>query len=257
MQARLGSTLQRVCHSRDVQAAFHLLVVAAGLLLGLWTWSAQAGGILDDACAQRCQQVYGADVTGRQLHWGSGQCRCTQAGQALGRIERTFPPERVPLGSEVCGTDGKTYPNEETAHQVTTVLHGGFCGQCSNAQDIEVYRRTRSSLTETATQSAARYVLWGRPAAAQHFSSVGFTPGCETCWLDNMACTYAHCGSICIKARLLKTPNTIQGVLNPCLACDEQHCGPTFIRCAGVNRRRAGILSDIQRPNDEVWVQPQ
>jgi hypothetical protein len=42
------------------------------------------------------------------------------------------------------------------------------------------------------------------------------------------------------------------GPLNPCLACDERKCGPAFKRCAGATRRRAGIVSDIQRSQGEV-----
>ena len=35
--------------------------------------------------------------------------------------------------------------------------------------------------------------------------------------------------------------------LNSCLECDEKLCGPAFIQCAGANRRRLGIESDIKR----------
>ena len=39
--------------------------------------------------------------------------------------------------------------------------------------------------------------------------------------------------------------------LSPCLACDEHFCGPEFLTCAGANRRRVGIVSDLQR-HEEV-----
>ena len=35
--------------------------------------------------------------------------------------------------------------------------------------------------------------------------------------------------------------------LDPCIACDEKLCGPAFLECAGANRRRAGVISDIER----------
>jgi len=35
--------------------------------------------------------------------------------------------------------------------------------------------------------------------------------------------------------------------LNRCTRCDEIICGPAFVECAGANRRRTGIQSDIQR----------
>ena len=41
--------------------------------------------------------------------------------------------------------------------------------------------------------------------------------------------------------------------LTPCTECDEKMCGPDFITCAGANRRRSGILSDLQR-NEDVEV---
>lgn len=39
---------------------------------------------------------------------------------------------------------------------------------------------------------------------------------------------------------------------NPCLACDEARCGAEFMQCAGANRRRAGVVSDIERGRREV-----
>ena len=36
----------------------------------------------------------------------------------------------------------------------------------------------------------------------------------------------------------------------PC--SDEERCGPAFLACAGANRRRAGIVSDIQRDDREL-----
>ena len=40
--------------------------------------------------------------------------------------------------------------------------------------------------------------------------------------------------------------------LTKCLECDEKRCGPAFIRCAGANRRRSGIQSDIERNYSHV-----
>jgi hypothetical protein len=40
--------------------------------------------------------------------------------------------------------------------------------------------------------------------------------------------------------------------LSTCLKCDEVMCGPAFITCAGANRRRCGITSDITRAAAEV-----
>lgn len=36
--------------------------------------------------------------------------------------------------------------------------------------------------------------------------------------------------------------------LNACFYCDEIHCSPTFVgRCAGANRRTAGVVTDVAR----------
>lgn len=42
--------------------------------------------------------------------------------------------------------------------------------------------------------------------------------------------------------------HTFGSSVKKCLKCDEDHCGPAFIKCAGANRRSSGIVSDIKRP---------
>ena len=42
------------------------------------------------------------------------------------------------------------------------------------------------------------------------------------------------------------------GKLNSCLQCDEDKCGPDFKACAGANRRRSCIASDIFRDQDTI-----
>ena len=67
---------------------------------------------------------------------------------------------------------------------------------------------------------------------------------------DNVACDAVACVS---------NPDCIRRFFDPsgtsyagCIKCDEQNCGPEFIRCAGANRRSSGILSDISRPGQQV-----
>ena len=43
-----------------------------------------------------------------------------------------------------------------------------------------------------------------------------------------------------------------EGKLNSCLQCDEDKCGPAFKKCAGANRRRSCIASDIFRDKDTI-----
>ncbi|KAF0974677.1 hypothetical protein FDP41_006151 [Naegleria fowleri] len=41
--------------------------------------------------------------------------------------------------------------------------------------------------------------------------------------------------------------------LNSCYECDEIQCGPAFKTCSGLNRRNAGFVTDIERPEEEIW----
>jgi hypothetical protein len=68
------------------------------------------------------------------------------------------------------------------------------------------------------------------------------------CWLNDIQCSIQNCLIPCLKYKLFREPNNKRdGSLNDCLACDEKLCGPAFIECSGVNRRRLGISSDIGR----------
>jgi hypothetical protein len=188
--------------------------------------------------------------------WASGsQCISEIAERAeLGRITRLYPYSIPPrMGTTVCGLNGKTYPDTPSALKETTVLHGGSCGRCSEPSNIEVYRKTSQTLFGLTRNCAVVNMLMGREAAAACFEKSGLTESCSQCWFLNMDCSLIHCFGPCLAAKLRGTPNLVDGQLNECLRCDETHCGAPFIRCAGVNRRRAGIRSDIDRADDEIW----
>jgi hypothetical protein len=159
-----------------------------------------------------------------------------------------------PAAGVVCGVDGTSRDSAaDAAAAGVAVLHMGACGACSNAADVEVMRRTRETLTLDARACGLRYFLIGRGAAERCLAPIGFSPACVECWLDDMACAVTHCTAICLRSRLTGEPNNVDGKLNDCLQCDETHCGPEFVRCAGANRRRSGIVSDIERPAEQVW----
>ena len=140
----------------------------------------------------------------------------------------------------------------------TAVLHCQDCGACSNPHDVGIYYDTRNTLLKTTTQCAKLALIWGRatsgPCMAKH---VGFTPACHDCWVENIMCDIRQCLFVCLWDKMFGggdgQSQEGRSILSPCTMCDEKRCGPDFIRCAGVNRRRAGILSDIQR-NDDVEV---
>lgn len=129
------------------------------------------------------------------------------------------------------------------------IVHCGECGHCSNVNDIEIMKNTKDTLTKTATKCAVQGLLFGHAATDKCLEeSIGFTSACSSCWSDNVRCTREKCRFTCLKSLMMREPNNYNGIhLNPCLECDEKLCGPAFIECAGANRRRLGIESDIKR----------
>uniref|UniRef100_A0A061RHZ8 Uncharacterized protein n=1 Tax=Tetraselmis sp. GSL018 TaxID=582737 RepID=A0A061RHZ8_9CHLO len=156
----------------------------------------------------------------------------------------------------VCGEDGVTYVSKEDAHaHGVLAIHSGNCGRCSNRQDIQIYNSTKNTLTTTAKLCAYLTLLVGEWAGRRCMKTVNFTDGCRECWMDNIKCDIgSRCLWVCLKSSLKLEPRNLpDGRLNDCLQCDEDVCGPAFLKCAGANRRRSGIRSDIDRPEDEVW----
>lgn len=152
-----------------------------------------------------------------------------------------------------------TYKSAELVKsQGSIVQHCGECGQCSNPQDIAIYDKTKDTLFKSSLQCAVTALLQGRDSAHDCLEkSVGFTESCNDCWVDNMMCTIRSCMFTCAWTSLFSTikVNSATGdapqQLNECLKCDEKRCGPAFLQCAGANRRRVGINSDIQRDHRE------
>mmetsp|Transcript_480 Transcript_480/g.883 ORF Transcript_480/g.883 Transcript_480/m.883 type:complete len:244 (-) Transcript_480:56-787(-) len=169
----------------------------------------------------------------------------------------------------VCGVDSTnkavvTHVNASEASRMgDLVAHCGDCGFCSNYNDINIYNETKETLTKTSTNCATKAFLGGSDAVFDCFKEdVGFTDGCNDCWTENVMCDMKKCVFTCLKMILTgQRNNGGDGELNDCLLCDEKLCGPAFIECAGANRRRSGIVSDIGRDDlneictsvDEGW----
>ncbi|CAB9528689.1 expressed unknown protein [Seminavis robusta] len=156
---------------------------------------------------------------------------------------------------QMCGVDnpltdtGVTFPSLTDLHNAgSKVAHCGDCGACSTAHDMDIMGRTADSLTKDSTACAFK-IFFGRRAVEKCMEErVGFTPACEDCWLDNIACSFKKCKFTCIKYKLFRQDNNkADDDLNDCLKCDERSCGPGFIECSGANRRRMGVVSDIGR----------
>ena len=162
-----------------------------------------------------------------------------------------------PIGDgSVCGEDGEDYASKEEAHAAgMRAINGGSCGECSNPHDIEIYNATRNTLTGSTKRCSFLYLFFGEWAARECMKSVDFTPGCNECWIENIKCDLnTKCLWICLRSTMNGDErNKPDGSLNDCLQCDEDVCGPDYVKCAGANRRRSGIVSDIDREGDIIW----
>jgi hypothetical protein len=152
---------------------------------------------------------------------------------------------------ERCGIDGVTYENKDAAHNKgQSILHCQKCGKCSNMNDFNVYKNMSQNLTET-TRFCAYLSIFGKRRVDKCMKSrVNLTADCQKCWVDNIFCTAKHCRRICLKEQISPIHNASE--TSKCLECDEKFCGPAFIECAGMNRRRAGIATDISREESQV-----
>mmetsp|Transcript_25168 Transcript_25168/g.41783 ORF Transcript_25168/g.41783 Transcript_25168/m.41783 type:complete len:104 (+) Transcript_25168:768-1079(+) len=96
--------------------------------------------------------------------------------------------------TEVCGISHDrlnftTFDTPKEAHEDGSVVHCGSCGDCSNFNDMEIYARTRDTLTGSSTKCAF-LMLMGRKFVSDCLQrDVGFTAPCSDCWQDNIQCT--------------------------------------------------------------------
>lgn len=183
--------------------------------------------------------------------------------QNTSTLELYTQDDRVCAGHEKEGFI--TFENSQKVPQNVPIAHCGPCGECSNMQDMAIYAGTTQTLTDGATKCSTKgYIqslfLWRgidtykKVASECLTETVGFTRSCETCWINDMACSIQQCVFTCLKSvYLLREPkNDVNGNMNACLECDEKICGPEFLKCSGSNRRRQGIHSDIRRGGAEI-----
>jgi hypothetical protein len=136
------------------------------------------------------------------------------------------------------------------------ILNCGHCGECSNIQDIQIYHHTAATLTNIMTNCAKKDLFFNQDAFTCLRQNSGLSVDCAKCWIKNYECNVQNCARTCIKQRLFpflpswQEWNNPQN-LDPCITCDEKLCGPIFLECAGANRRRVGVVSDIQRDHQK------
>ena len=153
--------------------------------------------------------------------------------------------------------------SEEGRSENSHILNCGHCGKCSNRQDINIYNLTRETLTGITTDCVKGGLFRCRNTdyIKQCFQEQSqLTAPCVDCWMLNVDCNWKYCFNTCVKQKVRPfrwLPSLYRrkhdSPMDPCLECDERMCGPPFIECAGANRRRVGVVSDIQR-NVELEV---
>lgn len=171
--------------------------------------------------------------------------------------------------AEVCGVqfadDARTTYALQTFDDLASLqatpgailTHYQACGACSTLQDLAIYG-TRD-LTVMAKTCSKRFGLADKKAC---MLEIGFSEPCAEAWAYNAQQTAARCALVCVNTYGLQAllegredvpPVDAEGNLNPCLLCDEMLSGPGFQYSAGRIRRNSGILSEIERPDEQVY----
>ena len=179
--------------------------------------------------------------------------------------------ETTPDQAQVCGVQFAdtmnvdyrlaTFSNhDELTANGFVLTHYQACGACSTLQDLAVYGEL--DLTVMAKVCSKRLSLVEKKSCMQ---AIGFSEACADSWAFNAQKTAQSCALVCIReyglmALLTGTENVPpvneQGELNACLLCDEMMAGPGFQYSAGRTRRNSGIVSEIDRPDAEVYEVP-
>jgi len=150
----------------------------------------------------------------------------------------------------------QTFDSPDLAHLAGfQIAHCGACAECSNPYDIQTYVETRKTVANKAKKCSS-VAIFGKEEALHTCleEEIGFSPGCTTCWAENMKRTAKKCMWTCLSAIItgFGKSNTVPGatdfdLLNQCVYCDEKRSGPDFVTCSGVARRRLGIKSEFER----------
>ena len=177
-----------------------------------------------------------------------------------------------PATAQVCGvkfTDASrtdyvltTFPNLDALYATPGYIltHYQACGACSSLQDLSVYGEL--DLTVMGKTCSKRWSLADKKACMEQ---IGFTEPCAEAWAYNAQHTASSCLAVCVRTYGLMNllqgtesvpPSDAQGNLNACLECDEIMSGPGFQYSAGRTRRDSGIISEIDRPSDQVYEVP-
>lgn len=179
------------------------------------------------------------------------------------------------LTEHVCGADGKNYKNVEHALlSKQKVANCGQCAKCSTVKDVNAMHSKSEGegnafgLTKRASIAAVAYLFGGKLIHRFLFQNewfVGFSKNCSECWYEATRCNLQSCARYClfgwenplsVNSTLNEGDgNTIQSKqLNSCMHCDEIYCSAYYLQSCGANRRTAGVVTDINRPDEHICV---
>ncbi len=153
-------------------------------------------------------------------------------------------------GSIVCQNDRLCIVKELRGLD-TRLTHCGTCGSCSTVADAKVYLNTSNTLTGLLKRCSI-YDIAGGQIDSCIDSRIGFTDACKECFKKNIECTKKRCGFVCGYETTFEIKPSGEDGLSKCIKCDEKYCGKKFKQCAGMTRRRAGILSSLDREKNEI-----
>ena len=132
------------------------------------------------------------------------------------------------------------------------LIHCGYCGECSNWNDLSIQWTTRTFLAEVTKKCAQKSLFGDREDVKQCNMDppVGFTEGCAECWTVDELCAKSNCFWIFLQSTMINAVSDYRVQLHDITSatCDEALCGPEFVPCSGATRRRMNIKSDIERP---------
>ena len=204
------------------------------------------------------------DVFGVRIGWQTCQCFSSERILKGRRIPRLHSPIETkdqwwfrPETTAVCSDEGKEYDHaKDVPTGDTTVSNCGRCGKC-NVHDADAMHIHKSTLTKRASVGAILYLFFGQAAHRIFFRSgiVGFSQTCAECWLEATRCNLASCAQYCLFGweNPLSVQSTTDGTkLNACMHCDEIYCSAYYLQSCGTNRRAAGVVTDILRPEKDV-----
>jgi hypothetical protein len=185
------------------------------------------------------------------------------------RVSRYHPP--IPTEEQwwfktlqVCGSDGRVHASADDARRpsggagAVSVVNCGQCGACSHGSDTAAMHARAKTLTKVASVGALLYLFAGEAVHQEFFRSdfVGFGDACSQCWLHATQCNLASCARHCMFGwqNPLSAKSTRDGTttLNECMHCDEVHCSGNYLQACGANRRTAGVVTEIDRPDAHV-----